>query len=107
MAVHADLSDGEARSLVGLAETAVSHPDTAKAFESGSLSHSRARMLSRVAQSHVKLYERDEPMLLDLASNLELTALRRSIRYWANCADDTQAERDADRRRELSHLHAQ
>jgi Domain of unknown function (DUF222)/HNH endonuclease len=106
VAVHADLSDGEARSLVGLAETAVSHPRTAEALESGSLSHSRARMLSRVAQSHPKLYERDEPMLLDFAGNLELKDLRRSIRYWANCADDSQAERAADRRRDLSHLHA-
>jgi hypothetical protein len=45
VALHTDLPDGEARSLVGLAETMVSHPDTAEAFESGSLSHSRARML--------------------------------------------------------------
>jgi hypothetical protein len=106
VALHADLPDGEARSLVGLAETMVSHPDTAEAFESGSLSHSRARMLSRAAQSHPKLYERDEPILLDLAGDLGLNDLRRSIRYWANCADDTQAEQAADRRRELSHLHA-
>ena len=106
VAVHADVSDGEARSLVGLARTMVDHPDTADAFESGSLSHARARLLSRVAQAHPKPYERDEPMLIGLAGDLELPDLRRATRYWANCADESRAEQAAEDRRALAYLHA-
>ncbi len=106
VAVHADVSDGEARSLVGLARTMVDHPDTADAFESGSLSHARARLLSRVAQAHPKPYDRDEPMLIGLAGDLELPDLRRATRYWANCADESRAEQAAEDRRALAYLHA-
>jgi hypothetical protein len=105
LAIHADMDNGQARALVGLARTMTAHPDTAVAVVSGEVSRTRARMLSRAAQAHPKVYERDEPMLVDLARTLTVTELAKATRYWQLCADDTAAEADAADQREAAYLH--
>ena len=87
-ALHGDIPHGEARSLVGVAKTMVAHGDTGALIADGRVCYSRARLLSRVAQAHPKLYERDEPVLLDLAASQPLADFATTLRYWRNCADD-------------------
>jgi hypothetical protein len=106
LAYHADLDNGRARALVGLASTMEAHPETGALVASGELSAARARVLSRAAQAHPKLYERDEQLLVGLARDQALRDLHRSVGYWRHCADDTIAERSAAEQREAAYLNA-
>jgi Domain of unknown function (DUF222)/HNH endonuclease len=106
LAHHADVSNAEARALVGLASTMATHPETGAMVASGTVSHTRARILSRAAQAHPKVYERDEAMLVGLAGTRSLPDLNRLVRYWRNCADDTLAESGAADQREAAYLNA-
>ncbi len=105
-AVHADVTGGEARSLVSLASAMTAHPDTAESIEAARISHTRARMLSRAAQAHPKMYERDEELLLHIAESQDVTDLNRAVRYWRSCADDEAAEGTAGQQRMAAYLHA-
>ncbi len=91
--------------LVGLANTMEAHPDTGALVASGDLSQARARVLSRAAQAHPKLYERDEALLVGFARDQTLRDLHRSVGYWQDCADDTIAERSAAEQRDAAYLH--
>ncbi len=106
LACHADLDHGRARALVALGNTMSAHPDTGALVSSGEVSGTRARVLSRAAQAHPKLYERDEAMLVGFAREQTLGDLHRSVRYWRHCADDTIAERSAAGQRESAYLNA-
>ena len=92
LALHGDFTNAEARSLIGLATTTTSHPDTGRAVWSGVVLHSRARIMSRAAQAHPKLFERDEAMLLGFARELPISHLNHALRRWRHCADDAMAE---------------
>ncbi len=105
-ALNGDIPDTEARSLVGMARTLVSHPDTADRIADGSLSHPRARLLARTADAHPKVYERDEEMLLGFAADQPIADLKKSLRYWRNCADDEAASGAAEVKRGAAYLHA-
>ncbi len=106
LAYHADMDNGHARALVGLANTMEAHPDTGALVASGGLSGTRARVLSRAAQAHPKLYERDEVLLVGFAREQSLRDLHRSVGYWRHCADDTIAERSAAEQRVAAYLKA-
>ncbi|MDQ3782648.1 MAG: HNH endonuclease, partial [Actinomycetota bacterium] len=106
LAFHADMDNGHAKTLVGLAATMNAHPATGSAVASGDLSHTRAGILSRAASQHPKVYERDEAMLLGFARDQSIRDLNHSLRYWRHCADDTVAEADAATQRDAAYLHA-
>ena len=106
LACHADVDHGRARALVALGNTMSAHPDTGALVSSGEVSGTRARVLSRAAQAHPKLYERDEAMLVGFAREQTPGDLHRSVRYWRHCADDTIAERSAAGQREAAYLNA-
>ncbi len=106
IAFHADMDKSEARSLTALASTMTAHPVTAVKVVSGELSHARARILSRAAEAHPEMYQRDEHILVDQAESLRLRDLSLVVGRWQNYADDAAAEKAAGQKREVSHLHA-
>ncbi len=101
------MSNTEARALVGVARTIVAHADTGGVISDGHMSHTRAKMLAKVAQAHPKLYERDEQILLELAAQQPVADLNTTLRYWRNCADDemTEGKPQADKA-DAAYLHA-
>ncbi len=106
-ALHGDLSDVEARSLVTVSRTLVSHPDTGDQIADAEISQTRARLLARAAQAHRKLYERDEEILLGFAAEQSITDLTRSLRYWRHCAEDEATiDKPQPDREAASYLHA-
>ncbi|MBA2337545.1 MAG: DUF222 domain-containing protein [Acidimicrobiia bacterium] len=106
LAVHGDLDNGHAKALVRLAATITTHPATGAAVTRGDMSHTRARILSRAAQTHPNLYERDEATLLGFARDQTITELNHAVRYWRLCADDTLAEASAAEQRDAAYLQA-
>ena len=84
LACHADIDHGRARALVALGNTMERPPRPPGHWSSsGEVSGTRARVLSRAAQAHPKLYERDEAMLVGFAREQTLGDLHRSVRLLA------------------------
>jgi hypothetical protein len=68
---------------------------TADALGDGAVTMEKLDLLAEAARHREDLYERDEPMLLDIAARLDARDLAVALRTWRLLADDELADDDA------------
>ena len=103
LAPRAKITKAEAHHLVHLGRRLRRMPATAQAVESGELSTSQARVLSRVVNDRTaEVFTEHEPELIECAARLTVDQLVRVVRVWEAQADTDgpdPAQRLHDRRK--------
>jgi hypothetical protein len=79
--------------------------DTGDALAMGSVTSEKVEVLAEAARHREKLYERDEGVLLDAATRLDVRDLTTAVRTWRLLADDEVAANDPDDAFDRVHLH--
>ena len=70
----------------------------------GTVTSDKVDALAEAARHREEFYERDEALLLDIATRLDTRDLTVALRTWRNLADDELADEDASRAFERVHL---
>ena len=77
---------------------------TGDALAEGTVTTDKVDALAESARHREEFYERDEVLLLDIATRLDSRDLTVALRTWRNLADDELADEDASRAFERVHL---
>ena len=80
-------------------------PATQQSLAGGEVTASAAAVLVSAAEERPEAFEHAEESLVDAARTLPARDLRRVVAYWKHVVDPAGAEREADRRFALRHLH--
>ncbi len=92
LAAHGRMTRAAAGRLVRSARHVAEFVATGDALADGRVTAEKAELLAEVARHREEFYERDEELLLDLASRLDARDLATALRTWRMLADDEAAD---------------
>jgi hypothetical protein len=95
VAHRAPLAKRDANELVRAARLAFHHEATAAALATGALTASKLDVLAAAVRGRMRLFERDEHVLLEISPTVGVDDFATAAKYWRSCADDVLAREDA------------
>lgn len=95
LAAHGRMTRAAAGRTVRSARHVARFAATGDALGDGRITAAKVELLGEVARHREDLYERDEELLVDLASRLDARDLAVALRTWRMLADDEAADDDA------------
>ncbi len=87
-----------AKSLVAVARSLRTMPKARHAYNRGAITFPAVQMLGIAADAHPDTFSRDEAMLVEHATQLSPSALRKTLDYWTQAADGEAGVEAAQRR---------
>ena len=104
LAAHGRMTRAGAGRVVRSARHIAKFSLTGAALADGRVTAAKVELLAEVARHREKLYERDEELLVDLATRLDARDLAVALRTWRMLADDEAADDDANDAFDRVHL---
>src|SRR4051794_11714722 len=95
LAAHGRMTRAAAGRLVRSARHVARFAATGDALGDGRVTAAKVELLAEVARHQEEFYERDEELLVELASRLDARDLAVALRTWRMLADDEAADDDA------------
>lgn len=96
LAAHGRMTRASGGRVVRSARHVARFSATGAALADGRTTAAKVELLAEVARHREELYERDEQLLIDLASRLDARDLVVALRTWRMLADDEAADDDAN-----------